>query len=350
MEVVYGTDVSEILPTMADFRARSALGAFHSRSQALQQLDQTLQTIEQRPNVHRFQQIEQQHAAWVATKGVSNAGGVASKRAGASNTLAAQLRAHRRRLDDLATLMGRVEQLLEQEVSWRTKCLCAELYDPTAPGWGALAPHVEILEQECRMASGWAMHAPDTLAGWSEHGRADLATVTQWPQLATKTRIVLQSHHQLAAWPPWQGMSVRKGLFCHSSAAIAAYLIDANRATLQQGLRCPIRAVDIVHQQPPTQGGMSHWWVAVNRPDEVRMSNTVKRFNRVGDFGLLPLVGGFVVDIWGALWLDQADAAAAQATSTAPCGEAAVREIPFISLGDNLATEQVRVHVRHVYP
>ena len=315
----------------------------------MQQLDTALATLEAQPTVHHFDQVRQRHQQWVGVHTNPVTGVAHSRRANSANRLAAQITAHRGVLAHAATLRQRIETLLAAE-NWATKCLCAELYVP-GPQWNAspAAPYVQLLEEECISSSGWAKVQPNSLADFSRHGASDLDTLQQWPNLAFKSRIILQSRYGFQNWPPWGALSVRKGLFCHSSAAIAAHLIEQNRAALHAGLNCPIRSIDLVHQQPAVPGGISHWWVAVNRPDEVRLGQRVVRFDSVGDFFILPLVGGFVVDMWGALWVQQGGHEAAWATSNAVCPGAAVRDTPFISLGDNLATEAVRVPVHHVY-
>ena len=47
---------------------------------------------------------------------------------------------------------------------------------------------------------------------------------------------------------------------------------------------------------------MTQWWVAVNCPYRLQIGELDVRFDRSTDFAYLWLTGGFVVDVWGALW------------------------------------------------
>jgi hypothetical protein len=115
------------------------------------------------------------------------------------------------------------------------------------------------------------------------------------------------------------------------------------------GLSCTVKSIDVVHQLPKETGGISHWWVCINKPDEVRLRTRTIRFERFSDFDILPFVGGFVVDIWGALWISQADAAARWATSADEEPEACVRSTPFVRL-ERGVDSRIRVYTHHLLP
>ncbi len=134
-----------------------------------------------------------------------------------------------------------------------------------------------------------------------------------WPTLPYGTRMKFASEQSRQTGQrvnpatiqvPWNvNIHVRKGLFCHSSAAIAAHVIHSNRNALQAGHTCPIRPINVIHQQPNTAGQMTHWWVCVNRPDRLVINESKSiDFSNTMDYAYLPFVGGFVVDIRGALW------------------------------------------------
>lgn len=151
------------------------------------------------------------------------------------------------------------------------------------------------------------------------------------------------------SWPPWpETKHVRKGRFCHSSAAIGVYKVKEKAAAVSAGLKCRIRSIDVVHQQPDTTGEISHWWVCVNRPDEVRFDGGINKFERFSHISYLPLLGGFVIDIWGALWKDQEKTAEARFTSSAETAGTCVANGPFILLG--ALDARVKFYLHHLLP
>ena len=115
------------------------------------------------------------------------------------------------------------------------------------------------------------------------------------------------------------------------------------------GLSAGIKSIDIVQQMPSTPGTMSHWWVFVNRPDSLVLGTTPKTVTYAGEWKGFDMVGGFVVDIWGALWNEQQRDPVGWCDEAAPSNRNAVRDAPFIDIED-MDRERARVHIRHVYP
>lgn len=358
MKALYGQDLVDIVSAKEEWTAASELKWFNPRSAALKAIDSALATLETSPTIGNFDRIINLYGAWRRTKIDPRTGRAMSKRGTAGNALVDQLREHKGILDDRVTLMQRVIQTMDQ-IDWKRRCLCAELYD-TADNrdWGAINGYVNWLAAESRASSGWANQFPQNIFELAERGEAEIEAVNNWPNIGFRTKVGLARWIQSETdqivnpstiqWPPWNGNPhVRKGLFCHSSAAIAARVIHSQRAVLHAGLRCQIRTIDVVHQQPRERGQMTHWWVCVNRPDELRLSNRVIRFTRTPDFAYLPLMGGFVVDIWGALWLDQQQNGNQWATAGQETPHPCVTDTPSIQIGHR--DEATRIQIHHVY-
>jgi hypothetical protein len=333
MKKVYNGVETTILSTPAEWTA--AVGTAGGPS--IDGVRARLQALETTPTIASFLQLD------MALKQLLSKPGAPA----AANTLNAQVTALKNTIRDRDTLMQRIEKLLRDEIAWPTKCLCAELYTNTADPWGTDRAIAGDLEMECRMTSGWAMNAPTDFDGFCEKGEADANCVKQWPNLTKKAQIQFGSRQK--AWPPAWTKAWRKGLYCHSSAAIAAWMLHTKRTELATGLGVQIKSIDIVQQMPGTSGTMSHWWVFVNRPDSLRLSTGTKPTATAAQWNVFELVGGFVVDIWGALWLDQLGHATEWASNEKASEQKAVQDGPFIQI-ENMAQEAARVHIRHVYP
>jgi hypothetical protein len=332
MKAKYGLVETTILPTQAEWNTQ--VGPV--RSSEVDAVGQKLHALETPPVSQSFLDLEKVLTDLLKTPNAP----------AAATTLSAQVKAVRGVIKDCDTLMTRVEQLVQTKVPWPTKCLCAELYTANDDPWKKDKDIAGQLEKECRLTSGWAMNAPTDFTQFCEKGEADADLVTKWPQLAVKSKIIFTS--QGIEWPPKWSDPWRKGLYCHSSAAIAAWLLDQNRVTLTTGLSLPIKSIDIVQQMPSSTGQMSHWWVYVNRPDPLTLSTGAKAVATANQWVGFDLVGGFVVDIWGALWHDQSQGATTWATKTDASNQKAVRGAPFIQIQD-ISREQARVHTRQVY-
>ena len=334
MIATYQNVDTPLLPTAAEWD--TAIGA--GRSKATDAVGLQLVSVEQgKGGLQPFLELD------VALKQLLAAGATPD----AAVVLNKQVDQLKNVVRDRETLMQRVEKLLRDSTGWPSKCLCAELYTANDDPWGANKAIAGVLEKECRLVSGWAMNAPNAFEDFCEKGEADANAVQQWPNLTSKARILLPS--QGIAWPPaWGGTAWRKGLYCHSSAAIAAWALDANRLDLGQGLGVQIKSIDIVQQMPASKGTMSHWWVFVNRPDDLKLSGGAKAVTNADQWEGFELAGGFVVDIWGALWSDQREHATEWATNNAASTQKAVQDAPFIPIED-MSKEKARLHVRKVY-
>ncbi len=309
MQLVYGAQVFDIVPTRDEWKSRTAAGLLKPRSAALGQIDTALATFDTNPNAASFNALRNNFNVWYNSK---LTGGAFQSNRGAEPLHVRQMLAnHAQLLQDRTQLMQNVEnQLLT--VNWQSRAIWAEIYDPTnaAAFPGALQTYVGDLEWESRLSSGWAQNPPLQVPEWAQRGQTEAANLATWPNLpgggpgvVLRARMMPDLGIAPANWPRWAPGFARKGLFCHSCAAISADAVFSNRAALQAGLHCPIRSVELVHQQPATVGGMSHWWLCVNRPDEIRFANRIVRFNSFQDyFNYLPIAGGFVVDLWGALF------------------------------------------------
>ena len=329
-------------------------GLRHPRSRALGAIDTALHALEADPSDAAFVTLRNNMNNWYATK-VDAAGVFHSRRDPAATPVRALINQHHQFLLDRNTLKQRIEQQILNSFNWKTRVLCAELYvgDAFGPAWAPLTQQaLEALEWEARLSSGWAHHPPAQIDDWSNRGRMEAASLAAWPNLPAggsghvlRARMPIDLNIMPAAWPPW-GVFVRKGLFCHSCAALAVHAIYANRAVLQAGLTCQIRSIDVVHQQPAVPGGISHWWVCVNRPVELRLTARTVRFDTLSDYKYLSLVGGFVVDIWGTLWADQEAAPEQRALSNAATALNCVIARPYPRLLGDTAT---RIHARELY-
>jgi len=310
MKAKYGAMTLDLLMEPGEWTTQtsaSSLGGLYvyDRSTLLQAVSTALRNFDQTPTAAHLTQVRAAFTNWLGAKpGRFNqvTGRIKSVRATGAAALNAQLAQLVQLHQERDTAMGRVRTLLDQ-LNWKTKCLCAELYDPDVD-LGQASPYVDILAEESNFSSGWARLVPDPapVRFWDQKGAEEAQGLQQWPQLSTKARTLLTSRHGGAAWPPWRaGTHVRKGLFCHSAAALAVHAIRQAAAQIEAGCQAwRIRAVDVIHQKPIGTGPMTHWWVGINRPDQVDFSNRTQQFQRFSDFSLLPLVGGFVVDIWGA--------------------------------------------------
>jgi len=294
MKVVYGTQTFEITPTKADWKSRTALGKNKSRSDALTRVDNAFDNLESNPTVANFTALQTAFNTWYNSKTAT--GTFQSERGIEPIHVRQMLNKHQQLLTDRQQLMQDVETALTA-LNWKTKAIHAEIYDSAkAARFGPLQTYVPHLEWESIINSGWAKNPPSTVNEWSDAGRLGILMQSRMSgaiNIAPNT------------WPQWAPSNyARKGLFCHSCAAISANIIYTDRATLQGNLQCPIRSIELVHQQPAQVGQISHWWLCVNRPDEIQLENRTVRFDTFQDYATyLPMVGGFVVDLWGAMFI-----------------------------------------------
>ncbi len=197
-------------------------------------------------------------------------------------------------------------------LNWKDKTIWAEIYSGNPANFGALTPYVSDLLWESRQCSGWANIDPASFDVWINKGQMEIDHLNAWPNLPANKPSFSMNVHRAAGinpadanqWPRWQPNPgfARKGLFCHSSSAIAANVAYNGRANLNQRF-WKLRSIDIIQQQADRTGGMCHWWVCVNRPEKIYFNG--KEID-MGIFGniekYLEVCGGFVVDIWGALY------------------------------------------------
>ena len=355
MKAIYNHEEVDLLPTGEEWRTKSALTG-KLRSGKLKELDNALDLLDKNPTLSLFDQVNNKFTVWSNTKRTPNGAFDKTKRRDAANELNEQIRRLGEIRRDRTQLMQRVQTLIDHHLPWRSRCLCAELYDTKdRRDWGVLKDHVKWLEDESSGSSGWSKLPSTTIDGWSDKGEEEIRAVNQWPQLGFKTRVLLASRmgvDQISITVPWMAtngaLHVRKGLYCHSSAAIVAHLIHQNRNALQNGLQCPIRSIGLIHQRSNETLAMTHWWVCINLPDELRLGNNrVVRFSRTSEYNYLPLLGGFIIDIWGALWLKQCENGNTWATSPVEIQEPCVEDSPFIVI--KRSDETARIFVKHVY-
>lgn len=371
MNIIYGPGVSRNvdLPASAVWLANTPASHGHwysrtvNRSAALQAIDRSILAFNQIPGLPGFVQMETAYAAWHQSK-INCIGNFSSRRAPASNPLGQALATHRTWLNDSRTVMDRIEAGLLNDIPWKTDTLCAELYEHEQdPLWAPLQQRdVEVLAFEATLTSRWAMNAPLTVQAWDQVGAGELARLNAWDALpAGHPRYAMRQVMGIDAnvpgqWPPWsnrphpgpQVAFVRKGLFCHSYAALAANWIYHNIPALEAGTQYRIHSIDIIHQWNAPGSTMQHWWVCVNGPQQIQYAlGNVKTFtaaSRCLDYiQHLPFVGGFVVDIWRALWRDQRAHQHARAVSNAATAGDCVWQVPeMIFLGNTRVTKHAR--------
>jgi hypothetical protein len=319
------------------------------RSAPLQRLDAALLAFNGVPGLQNFTNLENAYNAWHGTK-VNCFGNFSSRRAAATNPLEAALITHRQWLNDAATVMARVEAGLGA-LNWKNNILCAELYRRERDvRWAPLQQRdIFAIASEQVLTSGWVHPpGPPDVAAWSAVGAAERQRLAQWPHLNAgihdrMRRVTGIDPGDPTQWPPWQHRLpaapapdvpfVRKGLFCHSCAALAVEYLYANRAALVLGTHYTIHSIDVIHQQPaaddPTR--TSHWWVCVNGPAQITYfpGGAVANFPDWQSFVThLPITGGFVVDIWGSLWADQEPDRFARARNAAATAGPCVIPVP----------------------
>lgn len=367
MLITYGPGVTRNvnLPVPAQWLASTPATEGHwysrtvNRSPGLQAIDRSITTFQQIPTLASFQQMEVAYAAWHQSK-INCRGNFSSRRAPASNLLGQQLADHRAWLDDCQRVKRRIERRLLRAIPWKTNTLCAELYtNPQSPAWAPLlATEVSALAAESTLTSQWANVAPATVAGWVTAGHNELTRLNLWENLPPMPELVLNNRFNIQ-WPPWRnravgqppfaGALVRKGLFCHSYAALAADYIFNHIGALENGTGYRIHSIDLIHQWNQPGQTMQHWWVCVNGPMTIQYGpGVVRDFRSCIDYiRHLPLVGGFVVDIWGALWLDQRLHGPARAISNAATAGDCVWDIPHAGFLGNTRTTK---HAREIFP
>ena len=293
MQITYGPGVvRHVIPDSAAWRASTPDAGPNwynrtvNRSVHLQAIDRALLTFQGAPSLPNFTAIENAYNTWRATK-LNRRGQVVSRRLNASAGLEADLSLHRAFLNGRNTVMGHVENGLAA-LNWKTRALCAELYtNPNDPLWNPLLPQdILALELEANVSSRWANVIPQTVAGWQVVGAGEAQRLANWPNLAAgvagiPVRAALMNQLGInvdtGGWPPWQGHAAfaRKGLFCHSFAALAADYLYTNRIALEAGTQFRIHSIAVVHQQPAQVGGMTHWWVCVNAPTQIQYAAAV---------------------------------------------------------------------------
>lgn len=365
MQLTFGPGVvRNVIPDAATWALNTPDAGGHwytrtvNRSVALQGIDRSLATFQATPSLTNFGAIQTAYNTWRLTK-LNRHAQVISRRRAASDNLEGDLARHRSFLDGRNQVKARVELGLSA-LQWKNRAICAELYsNPNDPGWNPLLPEdILALELEANVTSRWANVIPPTLAGWHDVGAAERQRLANWPNLTagvggiTIRSALLQRLNINAAagqWPPWQGRAafVRKGLFCHSFAALAAEYLYANRVALEAGTQFRIHSISVIHQQAADVGGMTHWWVAVNAPTQINLGGgAIRTLNLCNDYAVLDLVGGFVVDIWGSLWIDQLGNEHARATSNAATAGDCVWTVPN---GDFLGNTQAIVRAREAW-
>jgi len=308
MKLVYGQTVIHAIPTCDEWKEKTKLGRMTSRSTALKRVDTALTNFDTNPGQATYNTLCIQFNTWYQSKVVN--GKFTSGRGDGPDKLKNILRLFGRKVNDRQLLMAAVERKV-QETGWQTKATWGEIYETQKKdNYGLLKDHVEDLEWEARVSSGWAMNTPDNVEDWADKGSDEIKRLRAWPNLAAG-RAGLSSRMRMMPdlgagsheWPRFN-IFVRKGVFCHSSAAIAAHILHTKRTLFNSTAHfCPIESIDIIQQSPAANAGMCHWWVCVNRPDEIRMSNRTIRITTFDDYvRYLPLVGGFVVDMWGAMF------------------------------------------------
>jgi hypothetical protein len=349
--------VRDVVPTLAEWRLATPDSDGHwysrtvNRSPLFQLVDQSLANFEAVPSMASFRAIANAHRAWKNSKPIRH-GDVVSRRRVASNDLEACIARHEIFLNDRDRVMNRVEDGLAL-LQWKSRAISAELYrNPRGGGWAPLTEQdILALELEAQLSSRWANMVPATLEEWSVIGEGESNRLNQWPTLVAgpASRMFLGALQLQVgvngAWPPWQGVVpfVRKGLFCHSFAALAAEFLFVNRTYLEAGTQFRIHSISVVHQQAAERGGMTHWWVCVNAPSEIDYGRGGPRqLNTFRDYQQLDLVGGFVVDMWGALWDDQLDHEHAKARSNAETAHDCVVVTPGDYLGDTRVVVKAR--------
>ncbi|UVH55630.1 hypothetical protein NWF24_22655 [Variovorax paradoxus] len=355
MDMTFGPNTYTVLPTPAGFAGASAanyrymrglISGTYARSNELSGVDGALTAFDQVPSRANWLTLTLRMQTWLTAKaGRYNVGtGVINSVRGASVTnLKAQIDAYRQFLLDRDTLMANVANQLDL-LNWRTRTICAELYDDANnAAFGLYAPHIAVLEEEGILSSGFVRAfrpGHTTIADWDNAGASELGRLNAWPTLQGVARFRINNWR---AWHPALA-DPRKGLFCHSSAALAVHCIVTHRIALQGALSCPIRSIDVYHQRG-NAGEITHWWVAINRPDNIALGTAPHgTLTTMADFDRLEMMGGFVIDIWGALWLAQQNNPGTWVGSAAAVAENAVRLAPFITLnGVNTLTHYSRL-------
>ena len=375
MDVVWGIHAETVLPARGAWIAATRDDDWrHFRSWGLRGIDNALGMIETSPSARGLEDLYHRTREWHESK-TNPVTRVFRSRRGLSPTLLKDsVKRLYDRLQDRNMLMYRIRQYLDQ-LDWKRLIVCAELYEEAAKaarlhgsGWAPLThQHVRNLSWEARISSHWAHGSPPAaVPWWSDRGREEATRLDAWPALApgipgmgARSGIDDKRDRPATAhvdapdnWPPWHAAGVavpniRRGLYCHSCAALAAHVIHHNRLALEAGLDdCRIRSIDVVRQPPPhSDRTMSHWWVCVNRPDRIRLSNRTLTFNTLADFDYLDVIGGFVIDMWGVLWEEQKERPAASAKNPAPINVDAVMDWPLDLLDDTTTT----IHARQTF-
>lgn len=346
VEAVWASGRETVLPNPATWLSDTkvtTLGLERTRSAALQTVDRNLADFIQSPTAPRLTALRQNLNAWLQSK--TKGGQVKSIREPHATNLQARVQALYDRTSDMPRLMGAIETELDT-LDWREDVLCAECYGnqggQAQAAWQAVNLDPMPLEREAIMMSKWADVVPRDIDGWAERGEEEKARLEAWPTLIGPKRMML------GPWPPWAVPFVRKGLFCHSLAALAVKIITDKRAQVEGGGACRIRSIDVFHQK--AKGALiTHWWVCINRPQQLVLpSGRTIRFDTDADLAWLPMTCGFVVDLWGALWLDQQDTFTTKSVSNAATADDAVADEPLINIGGG-GPETLTLYAREEY-
>jgi hypothetical protein len=347
MLIKYGFEVERhITPDVNSWLTNTANlggGAGQNRSVSLQDLDDSLRNFNNNPTLDTFKQIESTYKRFNETQSPR-----IHPPPNVNVSLRADLERHRLFLDGRDIVKRRVELCLAS-LSWKEKAICAELYKPQSDSsWAPLTENDMLaLECEANASSRWANIPPRSIAGWAEVGAKEADALQKWPEIGLAARTAIQSR-ELGPWPPWRGRIpfVRKGMFCHSAAAISAEYLFKHRKMLVHGTQFCIHSIAAAHQQAASAGDITHWYIIVNSPESIEHDGKSSRLHRCSDYRVLEALGGFVVDIWGALWLDQGLDGQSYATNDTQTSCGCVFTIPKeILLGDT----SIRIHARQTW-
>ncbi len=352
MEITYGAGVTRhIIPDVDSWRRNNPDSA-QVPNLSRQNLESALTDFQTTPSLNSFHKIESCHRAFQAAQPlriVKRVAGTAQPPS-AADSLKDDLARHKAFLTGRDTVKAKVASALA-ELGWQERAICAELYtQPEQASWAPLTENdILALECEASASSKWAHLPPKSLSQWAEIGEKEIAALSQWPALGFTARSAIQTRN-LGEWPTWQDHApfARKGLFCHSSAAIAAAHLFENRSQLVSGTQFHIYSIAAAHQQASEPGGITHWYLVVNAPEAIQYDGRTSRpLSLCADYQILDLAGGFVVDIWGALWEDQQPNRYSSAVSDQSTTTGCVFNSPSTAL---LGNTRVKIWARQTWP
>lgn len=328
MEINYGQGWEDVISSTTTWdtttRDDKWKGLRHPRSSELKKVDRALAGFHLAPSVASYQMLRQRFIEWAGGKQRLVNGNIDSRRAWGANTLERQIQQMDATLVAQTHLKNNINNQL-MNLNWKQHALCAELCED-------IDVIGESLNNEANLSSGWAMKITPNppINFWYQKGQDEATRLFGWPNLARTPRILMSSRGM--QWPT--SNNFRWGLYCHSSAALAVRTIVEFLGLILVGGH-PIRSIDVIQQQPAQPGGMSHWWVCINKPTLAKFGNRYVRFSTVADFSCLPLCGGCVIDMWGALWEVQGRNPNQWVydLNGANVGDA-VRDVPWITLGE----------------